>query len=104
MIHESLNTPVIETLTAREMALLSHNLDRTGDVATLPNGDVYIWTVDRWSRYAAAPQVAAHVVRSMAENALEDGEFINLMLSAGVDVEPRREWFEPRRLRTVEMN
>ncbi len=50
MIHESLNTPVIETLTAREMALLSHNLDRTGDVATLPNGDVYIWTVDRWSR------------------------------------------------------
>ena len=34
----------ITSLSAREMALLSHNLSKTGDVATLPNGDRYDWS------------------------------------------------------------
>ena len=39
------------SLTAREMALQPHELSRTGDLATLPNGRVYVWDsrYDHWA-------------------------------------------------------
>jgi phosphoribosyl-AMP cyclohydrolase len=48
---ESMSRPE-QTMTAREMALTSHNLDRTGDKATLKTGEVYYWNTSRevWVR------------------------------------------------------
>jgi hypothetical protein len=36
-----------QTRTAREMALTSHRLDRTGDRATTPDGRVWMWDARR---------------------------------------------------------
>lgn len=43
-----------ETRTAREMALLPHNLDASGDIATEPNGTRWAWvgklSTGHWAR------------------------------------------------------
>jgi hypothetical protein len=54
MMHEDMKASVVITkLSAREMAQLQHSLSKTGDLATLPNGDVYIWDphFEQWSMW-----------------------------------------------------
>ena len=50
-IAETMNTAA-RTMTAREMALTSHKLDRTGDKATTKDGQVWFWSNARelWVR------------------------------------------------------
>lgn len=51
-LHET-TTRTEQTMTAREMALTAHNLDRTGDKATtIGTGEVWYWDVRRdvWAR------------------------------------------------------
>jgi len=45
-------TSTEQTMTAREMALTSHNLNRTGSKATTEDGAVWVWDARRevWGR------------------------------------------------------
>jgi hypothetical protein len=51
MIYDAMH--MSETMTAREMALASHNLNRNGDIATMANGRKFAWSIvlEMWVRY-----------------------------------------------------
>jgi hypothetical protein len=42
--HESTKAAPARYMTAREMALTSHNMSRTGNFATLSTGEKYAWS------------------------------------------------------------
>ena len=44
------------SMTARDMALVSHNLSASGDMATTADGSVWIWNTrtDMWAMWKAA--------------------------------------------------
>jgi hypothetical protein len=58
MMAETLSGPSVlaHTMTAREMALTSHNLSRSGDMATLADGSVYVWDkrFEHWALWKRA--------------------------------------------------
>jgi hypothetical protein len=54
-LHDATSTQAFDaepSMTAAEMALQSHSLDRAGDVAILPNGQRWVWRSNRnmWVR------------------------------------------------------
>ncbi len=50
-MHEDAESVVKRTLTAKEMALRPHSLDRAGNMATCPDGSKWIWD-DRFNHWA----------------------------------------------------
>lgn len=56
MLHEETSRVVSRTMTAREMALTSHSLSRSADMATLHDGSVYVWDkrFDHWAIWKTA--------------------------------------------------
>ncbi len=50
-MHEDTKSVVKRTLTAKEMALRPHSLDRAGNMATCPDGSKWIWD-DRFNHWA----------------------------------------------------
>lgn len=62
LTHEEMRSQVCKrTMTAKEMALASHNLSKTGDMATLADDSVYIWDgrFEHWACWKAPRKGAA---------------------------------------------
>jgi hypothetical protein len=52
-LHADISSVVKRTVSAKEMALQSHNLSRDVNMATLANGDVFVWDArfDHWAMW-----------------------------------------------------
>jgi hypothetical protein len=68
-------TQTARTMTAREMALTSHNLGRTGDTATTADGRAWRWSdaAEMWVRQAKTTRIDALLT---AENARDWKTFV----------------------------
>jgi len=53
---ETMYSVVSKTMTAKEMALTAHSLSRSGDMATMADGRVYVWDkrFSQWSMWKGA--------------------------------------------------